>query len=487
MDEAGVSGASERLADPVARSLLLELDQPEDGAFTVKRAGLGAMVVRPGAGRSSGRSILHELLPAMESHVGTFTDHTFLLALDGVRRLYPKAAAGILARLREYLKPHARVLAGARGSLFWISPSLLVVVCTRHGAGRIDRFRADVRRAGVKLLGEEGAESMECYVLQEVAEGRLRFEPLDDAATLAGDVPPPLPLAPRRMSASLASIVRPDACAEIIDQGFDWSGAGRPLIFSPTARAPGDREAEILAFHTVYLPVWDMRNQAIAASAALPAREVHGRLLVGARSIPSSCFEDGMVTDIYLDQLMHVGIGLETLRESGGAGFVSFSVPYAALRSTRRLSRMATAIGRMPEAQRRQLLLTVWDIPPDAPDGRLRDVVQTLRRNCFSMTMAFSGQGGDWRKALNYDVGVVCLQSLATETAGDHAAQFARECRAGRRRSFVGLVDNRDVVHHMLNADIDFISGPALAQPVTRPLPAQVYERDDFLSGRPIV
>jgi hypothetical protein len=39
----------------------------------------------------------------------------------------------------------------------------------------------------------------------------------------------------------------------------------------------------------------------------------------------------------------------------------------------------------------------------------------------------------------------------------------------------------------MLNADIDFISGPALAEPVTRPLPAQVYERDDFLSGRPIV
>ena len=486
MEELGRTGLLDA-AKPADTDLRLVINAPSPGALSIQ-AGSGAgeadYVIDADAPEMAGRAILAELVPQFGAHAEKFVGNVFLLSIEGVRRFWPERADAVMERLRGWLKPHAHVLAGANGSQFWIASGLLLVVCTKNGAHRAPRFREDIRRAAHKLLGDDGETTIECYTLCSAEAGCLVFRRLVEqaAAPNAGGEAAP----DRRPADMLSMILLSGDSVTQDDAPSEWNFATRKLVFRPSASRLSEAGEETLEFETVYLPVWDVRHEVIASSVAVPARMVKGRLLVGTRSIPSVCFGDGLVTDIFVDQLMHVSLGLEVMRESGGAGFVSFALPHAAVRSPRRLAQMASALGQLPAEQRRHLLLTIWDIPPDATEGRLRDLVQTLRRHCFNLTLAYSGTEGNWRTAFELDAAVVCLQPLATLSGDEQSAAFAAECRHHRRRSFVGLVESREVVEHLIAAEIDFVAGPALGEPMSYPAPAQIYYREDFRNRRRI-
>lgn len=443
---------------------------------------VGQRELSDGMPDAEGRRALNRLMPVMADHSAIFLDHVLLVSFAGVLREFPDRGEAALRRIGARLVPRLKAVAGPGSSCVWVSPiHLLVFAPSENRDGFRDCPAACLEEMHV-LLGEAGHRAMDHYLLRVIQPGRLEFEQLRDAELVEiGEDDP----ARRELSVNWKAFVAGGRKPSL--DAYAVPGHIREAL--PEERPILVEEDAIPEVGTVYKPIWDLRNEVVTSSIALPARILHGHLALGLDAMPEAYADGQVLTEVVAGQLVTVGRDLAAMYAAGGAGFVSVGVPFDAVSNARRLGRIAVAAGAVPATARKGLLLGLTDVPPDVGDGKVQDILRTLRPLCRGVTLTVEAREPQWRRFLDQKLAALGLEAPHDGRHGDDisaiATRFAADCHAHRKRCFFGPVNDRAQVAALRQAKVDYVYGPAVAPVRMRPLPACTYPRADFESGNP--
>lgn len=447
---------------------------------------------------AEGRRALNRLMPMVADRAVAFVGHSLLISLAGLHLLFPGSAGQEVDRLGGHIVPRLRKLTGRASAIFWISEVHLVVFLGRGVQVGAERCADECAVIADSLLGEQGYDAIDVYSLESVLDNRLEFlqMPMLTSAEIEA----------RReeLASTLGWEFNYDEDLED-DEDPAWEvfrhvvpGAVVDVDSIPESHRfmlPPDspvrfRTADLPALGLLFQPVWDMPNQVVSTSTALPTRVASGRLLMGLDAVPEARQDAHMLNKLYLQQLAAAADAVRALQLRGKAALVNMNIPFDALSASRMLQKLMKALNEIEPEVRQCLLLALVDIPRGVNRGKIDDILKLAEAHGRGAMLIVDLNGWAWREALEHDAVAVGLDlSLAGRQSGDpceEVMRFAALARQRKRRTFLGGIRGERTLQLARACQIDFLAGPAVAPMRAEPVPAQFYAWDDHQSGKPL-
>ena len=261
-----------------------------------------------------------------------------------------------------------------------------------------------------QLLGEEiSSEEIVIETAVATVEGKIELRPLENLDTLFARIQG------QERAAAAAEPATADDGPRLVEEagraprGPTWgAGAGaaveeaaEPEWQADTADPETIRD-RLDGLDIAFRPLWDVRNNALVAFAAIPARyPSSGETVLGDAAIAEAAGVERLAVDV---EMLRRTLQAMVKRPEGSR--VVTAVHFDSLASARNRRQFSAACGDILDADRPDLMFELVGLPEGIPNARLRDLVAVLGKlgggvlvRCpmaWTDFAEFSGMGIDW-------------------------------------------------------------------------------------------
>ncbi len=259
-----------------------------------------------------------------------------------------------------------------------------------------------------QLLGEEiSSEDVVIETAVATVEGKIELRPLENLNTLFERI--------QRQEGVATEPASADDGPRLVEEagraprGPTW-GAGTEAAVEEAADPewqadtadPETIRARLEGLDIAFRPLWDVRNKALVAFAAVPARyRASGETVLGDAAIAGVAGVERLAVDV---EMLRRTLQAMVKRPEGSR--VIAAVHFDSLASVRNRRQFTAACGDISDADRPDLVFELVGLPEGIPNARLRDLVVALGKlgggvlvRCpmaWTDFAEFSGMGIDW-------------------------------------------------------------------------------------------
>ena len=243
--------------------------------------------------------------------------------------------------------------------------------------------------------------------------------------------------------------------------------AASPVAITAFAAAPATAPITI-KYH--YIPFWSVPNRAITGYACEPKL-----IFVSPHVQPVSISQLDAKERIQVE-VSALQTGIEKLSETLSTGNrflmtapISFDVFGA---PTARMAILST-FKALPCDFRQYIAFIIYGVPPGVAQTRLANMVNALQSVCRSVSATiapksrvYASYQGIGLKAIGFDLREFTNQNRFRQHDAEQLAQFARQSNLG---TFFAGVQSKTTLKYAQDANIQLLSGPAIAPPCSEP------------------
>jgi hypothetical protein len=273
----------------------------------------------------------------------------------------------------------------------------------------------------------------------------------------------------------ISSPIRPDELARIA-QGVDASQRTLPAKSSEWSEEGGKRKKRVphrdgITIHHHFEPIWDCRHEAITTYMCCPERveETDG---VGTKTLDISDLTQQERTTLDLSCIAHGVRSLSRGVEIGDRFVLALPVGFETLSAPLGRTEFVRLCRGLPAAYRPYLLFMLTGVPLGVAQSRLADLIALIRP--FGRLVAsvapgcrnFNAYQGQGLSGVFLDCATLGQQAQRSTTDIVHLAAASRSARIS---SMVCGITDVSVANQAHAADIHYLHGSAIAEPVAAP------------------